>query len=161
MPEAGCHQSAFSPRCFDGAEEDLASLIVEVHDRLVSVKGFNPDVSQDYKEEMAGSIVSVVSSSFSTHFDSSPVDRYRDVFEQIADFAMRLSRDHIFPDGNKRTTVVVSMAILHISGIVLDIEDPAEPDENEMYLWIQDVVTGNKTKDELAQMLRDRVECSS
>ena len=154
-------RSTFPPRCFDGAEEDLASLVVEVHDRLVSVKGFNPNVSQDYREEMTGRIVSVIFSSFSTHFDFSPADRYFDIFDQIADFAMRLSRDHIFPDGNRRTTVVISMAILHISGVVLDIEDPAEPDKNEIYLWIQDVVTGDRTKEELAQMLRDRVECYS
>ena len=158
MPKAECFRSAFPPRCFDGAEEDLASLVVEVHDHLVSAKGFNPNVSQNYKEEMTGRIVSVISSSFSTYFGCSPVDKYLDIFEQIADFAMRLSRDHIFPDGNKRTTVVISMAILHISGVVLDIEDPAEPDGNEIYLWIQDVVAGGKTKEELAQILRDRVK---
>ena len=79
------------------------------------------------------------------------------LFLRAASTALR----KIFPDGNKRTTVVISMALLHISGVVLDIEDPAEPDENEMYLWIQDVVTDSKTKEELAQILRDRVKCCS
>ena len=147
----------FQPCCFDGAEYELATTIVDVHDRLVSLKGFNPKVTPLQREEAIGKVVSVVSSSFSSYFGCSPVERYCDIFEQIADFAARLSKDHIFHDGNKRTTVVMSLAFLHVAGVVLDIEDSEIPEDNEIYLWIQDVVTDGRTKEELAQDLRIHV----
>lgn len=156
-----CLDGVVPPRCFDGAEEELAALIVETHDSLVAIKGFNPEVGHEYQMEMVGKVVSVVSSSFSSHFGCSPADRYSDVFEQVAEFAAFLSGDHIFPDGNKRTTVVVSLAILHVSGVVLDIEDSADPDDNEVYQWIQDVVTGGRTTRQLAQALRERARTSA
>lgn len=82
--------------------------------------------------------------------------KYSDVFEQIADFAMRLSKGHIFPDGNKRTTVVISLAVFHAVGVSLDIKDSLEPDDNEVYLWIQGVATGGKSTEGLTEASRSR-----
>lgn len=148
---------AHPPLCFDGSEYELAVAIVDVHDKLVALKGFNPEITHLQREETIGKVVSVVSSSFSSYFDCMPKDRYCDIFEQVSDFATRLSKDHLFHDGNKRTTVVMSLAILHVAGIVLDMKDSEKPEDNEIYLWIQDVVTGCRTKEELAEGLRIHV----
>lgn len=145
-----------SPFCFDGAEHELAESIVRIHDDLVSIKGFAPEVPDFVKEEMTGKVLSVVSSSFSTVFECAPSDRYEDVFDQIAEFATRLSKDHIFPDGNKRTTVKASISILSMCRIEIDLEDAEDPEHNELYRWIQDVVTEGRTIEQLAEALRSR-----
>lgn len=143
------------PICFDELELELSVTIVEVHDRIVKTKGFNPDVSEDQYEETVGRVTSVVSSIFCTIFGESPKQRYRDVFDQLSTFADHLSRDHIFPDANKRTTVVMVMAFLRVMGLTLDIDDSKDPSNNVLYLWIQDIVSSEKTVDELATILRD------
>ena len=71
-------------------------------------------------------------------------------------FAFNLAKDHIFTDGNKRTTVLVSLALVRIGGVLLDIEDSEIPEENEVYKWIEDLVTDSKSKEELADILRMR-----
>lgn len=142
--------------CFDWGEEDLADLVMTVHDDLVTKKGFDPGLSAEGREETRGRVLSVIVPSFATVYGIGPSERYSDVFEQVADFAMRLANDHIFPDGNKRTTVVMSLGLLRFAGVSLLIEDADDPQDNEVYKWIQDVVTKKKTRDELAQALRDR-----
>lgn len=144
------------PLCFDGREWDLAITVVVTQTKIVGKKGFRPVLSDSQITEMIERVLSVISASFSTIFGVSPSMRYSDAFEQIADFATRLAKDHIFPDGNKRTTVMVSLALLRMSGVTLDIEDPATPEENEVYLWIQDIVTERRSTNELADLLRMR-----
>jgi Prophage maintenance system killer protein len=141
--------------CVDGLECELADAVVMAHDQLVAVRGYNPQLNEKQHGEMTGKVLSVISSAFCTYFGNSPSERYKDVFVQIADFATRLSRDHIFPDGNKRTTVVVSLALLRMRGVDIDVEDTPCPEDNVIYQWIQDIVTGGRTTDELANLLRD------
>ena len=143
------------PMCFDGLEIDLSATIVDVHNRVVIIKGFNPGSSEDQYEEAVGRVASVVSSIFCTIFGESPKQRYEDVFDQLSTFAAYLSRDHIFPDANKRTTVVVVMAFLRVIGLTLDVDDSNNPSDNMLYKWIQDVVSSEKTVEELAAILRE------
>ena len=142
------------PLCFDGLEEELAATVVDIHDRIVENQGFNPGYFGDQREETIERVLSVVSAVFCTYFDVPPDQKYTDIYEQISVFAAHLSKDHIFADANKRTTVIFSIAFLRLSGITLDIEDLDKPDENILYRWIQDVVTGEKGVVELAQTLR-------
>ena len=85
-----------------------------------------------------------------------PADRYGDLFDQVSSFAFHLAKDHIFTDGNKRTTVLVSLALIRVRGVFLDIEDSEKPEENEVYKWIEDLVTDSKSVEELAGILRSR-----
>lgn len=142
------------PLCFDGAEEDLAADIVAMHDALVADRGFCPQMPDAQLDETVGRVASVVSASFGSFFDVSPRERYVDLFDQIACFAEHLSKDHIFPDANKRTTVAASISILITAKYTLDIEDTADPADNTLYDWIQDIVTGGKSTSELAEVLR-------
>jgi death-on-curing protein len=66
-----------------------------------------------------------------------------------------MAKDHIFPDANKRTTVVISLALLLFADVVLDISDADDPEDNEVYHWIEDVVTRKRSIEQLAQFLRD------
>lgn len=144
------------PLCFDGVEFELAASIVEMHDTAVSCRGFAPELSEEQLDEVLGRVASVVNAAFCTVFGSHPTDRYRDVFEQISLFASMLAKDHIFPDENKRTTVTASLSILELAGVTLDIEDADDPDGNELYMWVQDVVTGSRDIDVLSDVLRER-----
>ena len=49
---------------------------------------------------------------------------------------------------------MISIAILYVAGYTLDIEDITSPEKNELYLWIQSVVTRDKSPEELAEILR-------
>lgn len=142
------------PRCFDGMEPELADDIVACHDAVVAKSGFNPAPSARCREVFAEQVQSVIYSVFGTIYGSKPDDRYADLFVQMADFAIHLSRDHIFPDGNKRTTVISTMALLKHSGFILQVEDAPSIEDNELYDWIENVVRGLAGLDELAGFLR-------
>lgn len=141
------------PISLDDREDSFADSIIETHDDVVAIRGFN---AKQNSEEVHELVLSAVTHSFCTFFGVSPKDRYDDLFDQLAKFATLLSQDHIFADGNKRTTVKTVMAILAMSGIEMDIEDTPEPESNELYGWIQSVVSHEKSTDELADFLRTR-----
>lgn len=140
------------PLCFDGIERDVAELAVEEHDKLVSERGFSPEVPGD---ELADRVLSPVTYAFCTFFEIAPSDRYADVFEQVADFALHLAKDHVFPDGNKRTSVVMTLSLLYVAGFEMIVSDSEDPEDNELYRWIQDMVTGKMDTGALAEFLRE------
>ncbi len=137
--------------------EALAHSIVEVNESVLSQRGFSVGIgSVSFKEEQINRAISVVAASFAVHFGVAPNERFADLFDQISLFALHLAKDHIFTDGNKRTTVLVSLALIGKCGIALDIEDSERPEDNEVYKWIEDLVTGSRSAEELASTLRDR-----
>ena len=151
-----------APLCFDSGGEGIASAIVDglastiivVHDALVDQRGFKPKAGLP-EDETTERVKAAICASFCTYFGSRPSDRFADVFDQVAHFASNFARDHIFLDGNKRTTMVISFAILHTTGFTLSGTDSYTPENNEAYRWIQDVVTHDCTEKELAAYLRD------
>lgn len=138
--------------------EALAQTTIECHQRISSASRCYdplPSFSPRKREEILGKIESVIYSCFCVVFGQGPSDRFdNDIFVQVSTFCQNLAKDHIFPDGNKRTALVMSIAILHIRGIVVSVEDLNNPGTNEMYRWIQDVVSGKKTCLELAEALK-------
>ena len=64
-----------------------------------------------------------------------------DLFGQVAHFVFHLAKDHSFADGNKRTAMSVSLALLDKEGINLAIDDDADPAENTLYKLISALVT--------------------
>lgn len=151
-----------APLCFDGGGEEIASAIVDAlastiiaaHDVLIDQRGFNPKAKLP-EDETAERVKAAICASFCTYFGSQPSDRFTDVFDQVAHFASNFARDHIFLDGNKRTTMVMSFAILRIPGFTIGGDDSYIPEYNEAYRWIQDVVTNECTEKELAAYLRN------
>lgn len=154
----GAAKGAVAPLAFSRSKiEGLAHSVIEVNRDVLSQRGFLVTAgSSSFEEGQFEQVVSVVSSSFSTYFGVTPSARFVDLFEQMSVFAFNLAKDHIFTDGNKRTTVLVSLALVRIGGVFLDIEDSEIPEENEVYKWIEDLVTDSKSKEELADILRMR-----
>lgn len=115
-------------------------------------------ISEQQRKNRIGKVQSVLNPVFAPIFGESPIDRYTDIFDQVSDFADHLANRHIFADGNKRTTVIMSIAILSVKSAMIDVVDSPSPDQNEIYRWIQDIVTGNRNKSELADFLRKHAE---
>lgn len=99
-------------------------------------------------------IESVVASTFGTYFGIGAADRFEDIFDQSAYLADHLAKGHVFSDGNKRTAVRMSLSLLAMRGIHLDIDDPADPNSNELYQWIQALVVGKLNAENLSVLLR-------
>lgn len=63
-------------------------------------------------------------------------------------------KDHIFEDGNKRTNLVFALSVLRIAGSPVVLFDSPDCKSNQYYAWIQDLVSGRRTRNELAEELR-------
>ncbi|MCO6558453.1 MAG: Fic family protein [Bifidobacterium sp.] len=128
--------------------EAFVEFVISVHDLTVSEVGFHAGKDGDAEKAVSPSVyatfVSVRSSTFC------------DIFEQMAFFAEHLSKDHPFGDGNKRTTVKLLIGLIRSSGIKLDMFDSPNPEDNELYQWIQKLVTNKAEYLQLADFLRSR-----
>lgn len=154
-------RSIAPPIVFDDESiEALAETIWDIHKNVVSSAGFDLTevISEQQRKNRIGKIQSVLNPVFATIFGESPIDRYSDIFDQVSDFADHLANRHIFADGNKRTTVIMSMAILAVKSAMIDVADSPSPNQNEIYRWIQDIVTGDRSKSELAVFLRQHAK---
>ena len=118
-------------------------------------------VDRGRADEVIGHIESVVANCFGTFFGFTPRDRFSDVFEQASCFALHLAKDHIFADGNKRTALVMALAIVKMFPIDLQVDDSADPVENVAYQWIQEAVSGARDEAMLAESLRSMARLSS
>lgn len=129
----------------------LTEVIYQTQKRTVEVQGFQTENPQS-----RGYVESVVHSVFMPPFMSRKdvEERYEDYYEQISVFAYHLSTRHAFSDANKRTTVKAILSLLYIRGIDTTFSDDMS-DNNELYIWIRDVVERRRTYQELAQVLRD------
>ena len=67
--------------------------------------------------------------------------------------AEHMVKDHIFEDGNKRTSLVFALSVLRLSGTPVVLSDSPEPKDNQYYAWIQDLVSSRRTNSELAEEL--------
>lgn len=134
----------------------LVSSLMDVHREVVKERGFNlgtriPDV---VRTQIEGRIESVILSSFGDHFGTTPADRFSDIFEQMAHFAYHMAKGHIFADGNKRTTMISCFSILKSEHIEITTQDAVEARENEVYIYIQQLVTGETGEKDFSDFLR-------
>ena len=63
-------------------------------------------------------------------------------------------KDHIFEDGNKRTSLVFALSVLRFVGTPAVLSDSPEPKDNQYYAWIQDLVSSRRTNSKLVEELR-------
>lgn len=158
VSQGGGESIALTPALiYDDEEalEALTSAIIELHESLAS-KGvcYKVEMTESMRKEISERITSVLVPTFCTVFGQSPSERFPDVFAQVGFFAEHLAKGHIFDDGNKRTTLIMSMAILRIAHINLTFEDAEDSKQNRYYLWIQDIVSGKVSTSELVEELR-------
>lgn len=156
---------AVAPRCADpfvplviddaGSLEAMAAAVIRLHGTLMTVgRCYTTDATGDRVALELGRIESVLSGAFCTIFDQSPADRFADIFDQVTYIAEHMVKDHIFEDGNKRTSLVLALSVLRLAGAPVVLSDAPEPENNQYYAWIQDLVSGSRTRAVLADEFR-------
>lgn len=146
-----------APLVLDDSEslEAMAAAVMRLHGTLLTIgRCYTTDATGDRASLELGSIESVLAGAFCTIFGQSPLDRFVDIFAQVTYLAEHMVKDHIFEDGNKRTSLVFALSVLRIAGAPVVLSDSPEPKDNQYYAWIQDLVSGSRTRIELADELR-------
>ena len=147
----------FAPLVLDdaGSLEDMAAAVMRLHSTLMTVGHcYTTDATGDRAALELGRVESVLAGAFCTIFGQSPADRFADIFDQVTYVAEHMVKDHIFEDGNKRTSLVIALSVLRLVGAPVALTDAPEAKDNQYYAWIQDLVSGRRTRDELALELR-------
>ena len=147
----------FVPLMLDDVEslEAIAAAVMRLHSTLMTVgRCYTTDATGDRVALELGRIESVLSGAFCTIFDQSPADRFADIFDQVTYIAEHMVKDHIFEDGNKRTSLVLALSVLRLAGAPVVLSDAPEPENNQYYAWIQDLVSGSRTRAVLADEFR-------
>lgn len=147
----------FAPLVIDdaGSLEAMAAAVMRLHSTLMTVgRCFTTDATGDRAALELGRVESVLAGAFCTIFGQSPADRFADIFDQVTYVADHMVKDHIFEDGNKRTSLVFALSVLRLVGAPVVLSDALEPKDNQYYAWIQDLVSSRRTNSELAEELR-------
>lgn len=147
----------FAPLVLDdaGSLEAMAAAVMRLHSTLMTVgRCYTTDATGDRAALELGRVESVLAGAFCTIFGQSPADRFADIFDQVTYVAEHMVKDHIFEDGNKRTSLVIALSVLRLAGAPVVLSDVPEPKDNQYYAWAQDLVSGNRTTKELAEELR-------
>lgn len=153
--QRGAHP--FVPLVLDDAEslEAMAAAVMRLHSTLMTVgRCYTTDAAGDRAALELGCVESVLAGAFCTIFGQSPADRFADIFDQVTYVAEHMVKDHIFEDGNKRTSLVFALSVLRLAGAPVVLSDAPEPKGNQYYAWIQDLVSESRTTNELAEELR-------
>lgn len=147
----------FAPLVFDdaGSLEAMAAAVMRLHSTLMTVgRCYTTDATGSRATLELGRVESVLAGAFCTIFGQSPADRFADIFDQVTYVAEHMVKDHIFEDGNKRTSLVFALSVLRFAGTPVVLSDSPEPKDNQYYAWIQDLVSSRRTNSELAEELR-------
>lgn len=151
------YTNRLSPLVIDEEEaiSGLAAKIYELHEEIAKKEPcYKVSLAEMDKRTTLGKIESVLSTAFCSYFGYSPLERYEDIFDQLCDLTWHLAKDHIFQDGNKRTSIWVLFSLLGSQCIEITFKDSPEPDQNHYYQWIQDLVSGIRDRENLAEELR-------
>lgn len=147
----------FAPLVLDeaGSLDAMAAAVMRLHSTLMMVgRCYTTAATGDRAALELGRVESVLAGAFCTIFDQSPADRFADIFDQVTYVAEHMVKDHIFEDGNKRTSLVFALSVLRFAGTPVVLSDSPEPKDNQYYAWIQDLVSSRRTNSELAEELR-------
>lgn len=138
-----------------GLLEAMAAAVMRLHSTLLTIgRCYTTAATGDRAALELGRVESVLSGAFCTIFGQSPADRFTDIFDQATYVAEHMVKDHIFEDGNKRTSLVFALSVLKLAGAPVVLSDAPESKDNQYYAWIQDLVSGSRTRTELADELR-------
>lgn len=147
----------FAPLVLDdaGSLEAMAAAVMRLHGTLITVgRCYTTDATGDRAALELGRVESVLAGAFCTIFGQSPADRFADIFDQVTHVAEHMVKDHIFEDGNKRISLVFALSVLRFAGTPVVLSDSPEPKDNQYYAWIQDLVSGSRSRSDLAEELR-------
>ena len=148
--QRGAHP--FAPLAFDdaGSLEAIAAAVMRLHSTLMTVgRCYTTDATGGRAMLELGRVESVLAGAFCTIFGQSPADRFADIFDQVTYVAEHMVKDH-----NKRTSLVFALSVLRFASTPVVLSDSPEPKDNQYYAWIQDLVSGNRSRADLAEELR-------
>lgn len=140
---------------------ELAHNIVVYHAAVIKRNGgfstfpvFSEEDQRD--KELEEKILPCVFAAFAVEWGETPAERYgyTDIFDQVSRFAYLLAKDHVFGDGNKRTALKASLGLIYSRGIMLQVYDLPDPENNVVYEWIVKLVSGDKSCGQMAELLR-------
>ena len=120
----------FAPLVLDdaGSLEDMAAAAMRLHSTLMTVgRCYTTDATGDRAALELGRVESVLAGAFCTIFGQSPADRFADIFYQVTYVAEHMVKDHIFEDGNKRTSLVFALSVLRFAGTPVELSDSPSP----------------------------------
>lgn len=138
-----------------GSLEAMAAAVMRLHNTLMMIgRCYTTDTTGDRAALELGRVESVLAGAFCTIFGQSPADRFADIFDQATYVAEHMVKDHILKDGNKRISPVFALSVLRFAGTPVVLSDSPEPKDNQYYAWIQDLVSGNRSRSDLAEELR-------
>lgn len=138
-----------------GSLEAMVGAVMRLHDTLLTIgRCYTTDATGNRATLELGRVESVLTGAFFTIFGQSPADRFADIFDQVTYVAEHMVKDHIFEDGNKRTSLVFALSVLRLAGAPVVLSDAPEANDNQYYAWIQDLVSGTRANSELADELR-------
>lgn len=138
-----------------GSLEAMAGAVMRLHSTLLTIgRCYTTDATGERAARELGRVESVLAGAFCTIFGQSPADRFTDIFDQVAYVAEHMVKDHIFEDGNKRTSLVFALSVLRFASTPVVLSDSPEPKDNQYYAWIQDLVARRRTLDDRANELR-------
>lgn len=138
-----------------GSLEAMAAAVMRLHNTLMTAgRCYTTDATGDRAVLELGRVESVLAGAFCTIFGQSPADRFADIFDQVTYVAEHMVKDHIFEDGNKRTSLVFALSVLRLVGTPVVLSDSPEPKDNQYYAWIQDLVSESRSRSDLAEDLR-------
>lgn len=121
-----------------GSLEAMAAAVMRLHSTLMTVgRCYTTDATGDRAALELGRVESVLAGAFCTIFGQSPADRFADIFDQATYVAEHMVKDHIFEDGNKRTSLVFALSVLRFAGTPVMLSDSPEPKDNQYYAWIR------------------------
>ena len=107
---------------------------MRLHSTLMTVgRCYTTDATGDRAALELGCIESVLAGAFCTIFGQSPTDRFADIFDQATYVAEHMVKDHIFEDGNKRTSLVFALSVLRLVGSPVVLSDSPESKDNQYY----------------------------
>lgn len=147
----------FAPLVLDdaGSLKAMTAAVMRLHSTLMTIgRCYATDATDDRAALELGRVESVLAGAFCTIFGHSPADRFADIFDQVTYVAEHMVKDHIFEDGNKRTSLVFALSVLRFAGTPVVLSDSPKPKDNQYYAWIQDLVSSRRTNSELAEELR-------
>lgn len=63
-------------------------------------------------------------------------------------------RAHTLQKRQEPLSLVIAFVIISLRNVLVDFSDNPTPEDNPYYKWIQDLVSGKRTREELASELR-------
>lgn len=117
--------------------------VLELHKQIIQKSPLSGESDSVLNMGLLESAISQPQQTFSGDFLNPTI------YDQAAAYLFSLAKNHAFENGNKRTALAVTVVFLKINGYEISLS------KNITEQLILDVIVGDKTKDEIADIFRN------